>query len=79
MTGGRPAAEAALADAGEISDDPGVRLLLWEATGDRAHLEKAKRLLDESLANVPEEYHEAMLTNLRVNREITAACREQGL
>ena len=50
-----------------------ARFLLWRATGDRAHLEDAKRLLDESLANVPEEYHEAMLTNLRLNREIMAA------
>ena len=41
--------------------------------GDRAHLEEAKRLLDETLANVPVEHHEAMLTNLRVNREIMAA------
>ncbi len=50
-----------------------ARFLLWRATGDRAHLEEAKRLLDESLANVPVEYHESMLTNLRVNREIMAA------
>ena len=34
---------------------------------------EAKRLLDEALAMVPAEYHEAMLTNVRVNREITAA------
>ena len=47
--------------------------LLWKATDDRVHLDEAKRLLDESLANVPEEYHEAMLTNLRVNRAIMAA------
>ena len=50
-----------------------VRSLLFRATGDRAHLDEAKRLLDESLANVPEEYHESMLTNLRLNREIMAA------
>jgi hypothetical protein len=50
-----------------------ARYLLWRTTGDRAHLEEAKHLLDESLANVPEEYHEAMLTNLRLNREIMAA------
>jgi len=30
-------------------------------------------LLDESLANVPEEFHEPMCTNVRVNREILAA------
>jgi tetratricopeptide (TPR) repeat protein len=70
------AAEAALAEAGDTGDSPRVRWLLWQATGDRAHLEKAKRLLDEALAKVPAEHHEAMLTNLRVNREISAAARE---
>ena len=43
------------------------------ATGDRAHLAGAKRLLDEALAKVPEEHHEAMRTNVRVHREIRAA------
>ena len=57
----------------DAEDHREARFLLWKATGDRAHLEEAKRLLDESLANVPEEYHEAMLTNLRGNREIMAA------
>ncbi len=48
-------------------------------TGDRAHPGEAKRLVDESPATVPEEYHEAMLANLRVNREIMAAWnRERG-
>ena len=47
--------------------------LLWQATGDRAHLEESKRLLDEALGKVPAEYHEAMRTNLRLNREIMAA------
>jgi hypothetical protein len=50
-----------------------ARYLLWKATNNRAHLEEAKRLLDESLANVPAECHESMLTNLRVNRDILAA------
>jgi len=56
-----------------------ARFLLWRATGDRTHLEEAKRLLDESLANVPAEYHEAMLTNLRLNREIMAAWRGERI
>ncbi len=50
-----------------------ARYLLWRATGDRAHLEEAKRLVDESLATVPSEYDEPILTNLRINREIMAA------
>ena len=54
-----------------------ARLLLWRATADRAHLVEAKRLLDESLACVPEEHHESMCRNLRLNREILASWREE--
>ena len=43
----------------------------------KKHLEEAKRLLDEALAQVPERYHESMCRNLRVNREILAAWREE--
>ena len=50
-----------------------MRWLLFRATGDRAHLEEAKRLLDESVAHVDEETRTSMLTNLRLNREIMAA------
>jgi hypothetical protein len=39
----------------------------------------AKRLLDESVANVDAETRASMLANLRVNREIAAAAKEQGL
>ena len=73
---------AAFAEHGErLGDDERrmVRLLLWRATGDRAHLEEAKRLLDEHLARNPPEYHEGMLVNVPINREIVAACKEQGL
>ena len=34
--------------------------------------------MDESVANVSPEYREAMLTNLRVNREIMAAWAQHG-
>ncbi len=54
-----------------------ARFLLFQATGDRAHVEEAKRLLDESVAHVDDETRESMLTNLRVNREIMAAWTEQ--
>ena len=57
----------------------GARWFLWRATGSRTHLAEAKRLLDESLAKVPAEHHTAMLANVRVNREVTAAAKEQGL
>jgi len=55
-----------------------ARWLLFRATGDRAHLEEAKRLLDESVAHVDEETRTSMLTNLRVNGEIMAAWAEHG-
>ena len=72
------AAVTALGDAGETGDSPRPRWLLHQANGDRSHLEEAKRLLDESLSRVPAEYHESMLTNLRVNREIVAEWEEHG-
>ncbi len=50
-----------------------ARWLLFRATGDRAHLAEAKRLLDEWVAHVDEETRQTMLTNLRLNREIMAA------
>ncbi len=76
--GDSDAAETALVEAGEAGDTPRVRWLLFRATGDRAHLEEAKRLLDESVAHVDEETRQSMLTNLRLSREIMAAWEEQG-
>jgi serine/threonine protein kinase/tetratricopeptide (TPR) repeat protein len=73
------AAEEALAAAGTEAETAELRLLLWQATGERAHLAAAKRKLDKSLAKVPAEHHAAMLANVRVNREIVAAAKEQGL
>jgi tetratricopeptide (TPR) repeat protein len=72
------AALATSAEVGDEGDTPRRRWLLHRATGDRAHLDEAKRLIDESLAKVPEEHHEAMLTNSRVNRGIMAAWAERG-
>ena len=77
--GDAQAAVQALAEAGAEGDTAGVRWHLWLAAGDRAHLAAAKRLLDESLAKVPTEYHAAMLSNVRLNREITAAAATAGV
>ena len=63
-------------DAAERLD---ARFLLWRATGDRTHLAEAKRLLDESVAHVDAETRTSMLTNLRLNRDITAAAQAAGL
>ena len=54
-----------------------ARWLLWRATGDRAHLDEAKRLLDEVVAHVDDETRTSMLGNLRLNREIVAAWRAE--
>ncbi len=61
----------------EAQEHIAARHLFWKATGDRAHLEAAKRLLDESVANADAEARESMLTNLRLNREIMAAWRAE--
>lgn len=77
--GDADAALAAIAEAGEAGESREIRWLLYQATGEVAHLAAAKRLLDEALAKVPEEYHEGMLANVRVNREIAAAAKDAGL
>jgi tetratricopeptide (TPR) repeat protein len=55
-----------------------VRFALFRATGDDEHLVEAKRLLDETLAVVAEEHHEAMRTGVRINSEILAAWGERS-
>jgi tetratricopeptide (TPR) repeat protein len=75
-------AEMALADAGDTlaaGDAMSINFFLWQATRDRAHLVEAKRLLDFLVEHAPPECRESMLANVRVNREIVAACKEQGL
>jgi tetratricopeptide (TPR) repeat protein len=54
-----------------------ARLLLFKATGDRVHLRAAKGVLDEWLANVPEEYHESLCRNHPVSRETLAAWKKE--
>lgn len=73
------AALAAVAQDGCGHSATRTRWLLWEATGDVSHLAAARRLLDAQLALSPEECRSAMIENVRVNREIVAACREQGI
>ncbi len=76
--GSTDAAEVALRDSAGAGDSLRVRHCLWEATGDGAHLAEAKRRLDEILSKVPADRRRALLTNLRLHREIAAACREAG-
>jgi serine/threonine protein kinase/tetratricopeptide (TPR) repeat protein len=56
-----------------------VRWLLWLASGDRAHLVEAKRLLDQFVAEAAEADRAAILADTRRNRGIVSACREQGI
>ena len=51
-------------------DRMACRLFLYRATGDCAHAAEARRMLDELRANAPEEYHESMMTNVPIHREI---------
>ena len=68
----------AIASAGELGQTAEIQWLLWQATSDREHLKAAKRMLDEQLAKVPTEYHAAMCTTVRVNRDILAAWQAHG-
>ena len=57
-------------------DVPGqmeAHFLLWEATGDAAHLEEAGRVLDEMLENTPEEYRETMRSDVPLHDSIERA------
>jgi tetratricopeptide (TPR) repeat protein len=50
------------------------RLALFKATGDRAHLEEAHRLLCHVRDHAPDECRVAMIENVPLHREIMAAC-----
>ena len=56
---------------------PGIRMgahfQIFRATGDREHLAEAKRLLDYRVEHAPEEYHESMLANVTLHRDIVKA------
>jgi tetratricopeptide (TPR) repeat protein len=56
-----------------------ARWSLWRASGNRAHLEAAKRLLDDAVAKTPEPHRASMVANQRTNRDIDAAARAAGL
>ena len=74
--GDAQAVVAAAAEAGDLGEHAlPVRLLLWQATRDRAHLAEAKRLLDFRVEHAPPECRGPMLANVRIHREIVAACR----
>jgi hypothetical protein len=53
-----------------------ARFRLHEVTGERAHLEEAKRLLDFAVEHTPEAYRETMTANVPLHREIAEAWAE---
>jgi tetratricopeptide (TPR) repeat protein len=71
--GDAAAAAAALEEAGEAGNTSEVRFHLFQATGKPEHLSEARRLLEESVQKVSEEYRASMLENVRLNREIVEA------
>jgi tetratricopeptide (TPR) repeat protein len=48
---------------------------LWTVTGDRAHLDEARRLLDFAVAHAPESHRESMCERVTLFREILAATK----
>ena len=50
-----------------------VHWALWKATGDKGHLEQARRLLEELRAHAPAEDRDAMLRRVPLYAEISAA------
>jgi tetratricopeptide (TPR) repeat protein len=50
--------------------------LLWQVTRDRAHLEKAHRILSRLRDYAPEEYRDTMIANVPLHRDIMVAWRE---
>ena len=52
-------------------------LVLWEATGDRSHLERARVQLDETASKMDGEARESFLTNLTMSRRVLSAWREE--
>jgi tetratricopeptide (TPR) repeat protein len=80
LPGGDPeAAAAALGGVRAIDDSMCARFALWQATGDSALLVEAKRDLDFLVEHAPRECRESMLANVRLHREIVAACKTAGL
>jgi hypothetical protein len=55
-----------------------ARYLLWQATGDAAHLEAAGELLDELRERAPAQYREAMMRAVPLHRAILEARRAFG-
>jgi tetratricopeptide (TPR) repeat protein len=60
------------------SDRMEARFLLFKATGERAHLEEAHRLLGRLRDHAPEECRETMVSKVPLHGDIVAAWEEHG-
>jgi tetratricopeptide (TPR) repeat protein len=82
LHGGDPEAALADLDAHEALADKGdriqARFLLWQATGDPAHLDRAHVLLLECRDDAPEQDRDSMLENVPLARAIIAAVNDRG-
>ncbi len=67
------AARTAFEAAGAKADALHVLFPMWQVTGERSYLDAAKRLLDEHVEHVPEEYRASMIANVTLHREIMEA------
>ena len=76
--GDATAALAAIEEAGATTEDSSVLWLLHEAGAEGEPLARAKALLDDALAKVPEACRGPMQSHVRLHREILAAWEAKG-
>jgi len=60
----------------DLTESMEARFLLWQATGDRQHLEDAHQSLSYLRDHAPEKYRETMVKNVPLHRDIMAAWEE---
>jgi len=79
LPGGEPSAAALEEHDGALGapDRMKARFALFRATGDEAHIEAAKGLLDGLRDHAPEESRESMIANVPLYREILEAWRDR--
>jgi tetratricopeptide (TPR) repeat protein len=56
-----------------------ARFVLWQVTGEPAHLAEAKRLLDFLREHAPAECRDTIVANVPLHRDIAAAAKAAGL
>jgi len=80
-TGDADAARKAVTDAAErmeFAPRMEAYYLLWQATGDKDQLAKAHDMLMHLREHAPAEYHDSLMTNVPLHRDIAAAWAAEG-